>query len=623
MQFDEIGFYLQQEYGYDLNFISLDGVPLADSAMQLIQLLAQYADGFTHLQNALEQQRQPIKLGNPLMRQKSTLIIIFSLGLLVLFIAYFIAKSGNTIIIEGNPQGPIHIEQDKEINFYGIPPDRFQQLSEELGVTKAALRNFFKITEKKQVPLDDLDKTLREIAKHYKELMAKVATLHSDDPEVAKLIEQAKQAIENGEFDQAEQFFNQASELDIEAAKQAQEIANKRLVSAAESLAANGKLKSTQLAYQEAGEYYERAAKLLPAGNDETLALYLNWAGYAFNNAALYNQAKLLLERTLAIHEKVFGTEHSSVATSLNNLALLHYKQGNYDQAKPLYERALAINEKVFGPEHPSVATNLNNLAELHRTQGNYDQAKPLYERALAINEKVFGPEHPKVAISLNNLALWHHSQGNYNQAKLLFERTLAIHEKVFDPEHPSVANSLHNLASSHDDQANYDQAKVLYERALAIREKVFGEEHPLVAISLNSLAGLHKTQGNYDQAKPLSKRALAIDEKVFGPEHPSVANSLNILAVLYDSQGNYDQAKPLYERALTILEKVHGKEYPLIAISLNNLAILHYSQGDYDQAKSLFERSLKILNKFFDANHPRVQFVTRNYNRLLSEMAN
>jgi len=131
-QFDEICFYLQNEYGYDLNLISLDKVPLADSAMQLIHLLAQYPDdGFNHLQNALE--RQIIKSGNPLIPQKKTLIIIFSLSLLILLIAIYLAKRGNTVIIDidSNSQSPIHIEQDKEINVYGISPDRFQQLSEE------------------------------------------------------------------------------------------------------------------------------------------------------------------------------------------------------------------------------------------------------------------------------------------------------------------------------------------------------------------------------------------------------------------------------------------------------------------------------------------------------------
>jgi tetratricopeptide (TPR) repeat protein len=556
VQFDEVCFDLREEHNYDLALISLDKAPLAESAMQLIHLLEQYADGFNHLQNALELQGQPIKLGNPLMRQKSTLLIIALLGLLILFIAIYLAKGGNTvnINIDGNPQGPIHIEQGNEINSYGISPERFQQLSENLGVTKVALRNFFKITEKKQVSLDDLDNALREIAKHYKELLAKVATLNHDNPEVAKLIEQAKQALEDGEFDEAERLFNQASELDIEAAqeiiRQAQEKANKRLVSAAESLATNGNLKLTQLAYRDAGEYYERAIKLLPAGNDETLASYLILVGEAFHYAGLYDQTKPLFERSLAIREKVFGQEHSDVAESLNNLAVLHKAQGNYDQAKPLYERALAILEKVHGKEHPSVATGLNNLAGLHSSQGNYDQAKPLYKQALAICEKVFGKEHPNVAISLNNLAELHRTQGNYDQIKPLLERALAIREKVFGQEHPAVAQSLNSLAELHKIQDNYDQAKPLFERSLAIREKVFGKEHPSVATGLNNLAELHRTQGNYDQAKPLYERSLAIWEKVHSKEHPLVATGINNLALLHEAQGEYDKAKPLYERS-------------------------------------------------------------------------
>ena len=175
------------------------------------------------------------------------------------------------------------------------------------------------------------------------------------------------------------------------------------LVSEAESLVANGELKMTQLAYREAGEYYERAAKLLPSGNDEVLADYLNEAGEAFYYAALYDKAKPLFERALAIHEKVHGPNHPDVATSLNNLAMLYEAKGEYDQAKPLYERSLAIYEKVHGKEHPLVATSLNNLAGLYYSQGNYDQAKPLFERSLKILNKFFEPDHPNVRMGTKN----------------------------------------------------------------------------------------------------------------------------------------------------------------------------------------------------------------------------
>jgi len=378
-----------------------------------------------------------------------------------------------------------------------------ETLTTELGITKSALVSFFKILEQKHVPLEDLDSTLREIAKRYNALLKTVEHLQPEDPRVAELIEQAQHAlkqcdVDKCQFAKAEMLFNEARELDIEAAKQLQaqvqqmqETANKRLLSAAESTAANGELKMTQLAYKEAGEYYQEAAELLPAGNDEILAGYLNEAGEAFYYAGLYDKAKPLYERTLAIRERILDKEHPDVAESLNNLAGLHQTQGNYEQAKPLHERALVIREKILGQEHPKVAESLNNLAVLHYTQGNYEQAKPLFERALAIDEKMLGKEHPNVAIRLNNLAALHESQGNYEQAKPLYERALAIDEKMLGKEHPNVAGDLNNLASLHQAQGNYEQAKPLYERSLMIIKKFFDDDHPTVRKFTNNYKDL------------------------------------------------------------------------------------------------------------------------------------
>lgn len=84
--------------------------------------------------------------------------------------------------------------------------------------------------------------------------------------------------------------------------------------------------------------------------NDEVMSLY---------RQGLYNRAVVVAEKSLQVAEQTAGPNHVSVATSLNNLALLYATQGKYAQAKPLYTRALAMNEKALGPDHPSVATSL------------------------------------------------------------------------------------------------------------------------------------------------------------------------------------------------------------------------------------------------------------------------
>ena len=238
------------------------------------------------------------------------------------------------------------------------------------------------------------------------------------------------------------------------------------------------------------------------------------------------------------------------------------YDQARYDEAEESFLAALKEAE-TFEPEDSRLATSLNNLAMLYYSQGNYGEAEPLYQRALAIWEKARGPEHPNLALGLNTLAALYFTQGKYGEAEPLLQRALAIAEKALGPEHPNVATSLNNLAAIYFTQGKYGEAEPLYKRALAIWEKGLGPDHPDVATSLNNLAALYRNQGKYGEAEPLYQRAIAIQEKALGPDHPKVATSLNNLAALYDAQSKYGEAEPLLLRALAIPGESPGTRAP------------------------------------------------------------
>jgi len=56
----------------------------------------------------------------------------------------------------------------------------------------------------------------------------------------------------------------------------------------------------------------------------------------------------------------------------LNRTGLYLADHASYAMAEPLYQQALSIYEQQLSPEHPSVATSLNNLAVLYDRQGKY-----------------------------------------------------------------------------------------------------------------------------------------------------------------------------------------------------------------------------------------------------------
>jgi tetratricopeptide (TPR) repeat protein/transcriptional regulator with XRE-family HTH domain len=350
-------------------------------------------------------------------------------------------------------------------------------------------------------------------------------------------------------------------------------------------------------------------------------ATILNDLGWFYYLQGKYEQAEPLLQQALAIYEQVLGPEHSDIAITLNNLAWLYMQQGRYAEAELLYQRSLNIREKVLGDLHPETARSLNDLGWLYYLQGKYEQAEPLLQRALAIRERALGPTHPDVGESLNNLAILYYFQGKYEQAESLFQRALSIREQALGSIHPDVGESLNNLARVTVHQGKYEQAESLFQRALSIREQALGPDHSFTAITLDNLGLLYQAQGKYEQAEPLHQRALAIFEKVLGPEHPDTAIALQYLAQLYHSQNQYEQAQSLYLRALAIFERVLGPEHTRVAQSLHNLAQLSVLQGKYEQAELLFQRALSIYEQALGSEHPDTSRVREDYTDLLQTL--
>ena len=59
-----------------------------------------------------------------------------------------------------------------------------------------------------------------------------------------------------------------------------------------------------------------------------------------------------MLERALAIQERVYGRDHARVAFPLANLGVLCLSFGDQAKARDYFGRAHAIWERAYGPEH-------------------------------------------------------------------------------------------------------------------------------------------------------------------------------------------------------------------------------------------------------------------------------
>ncbi len=73
------------------------------------------------------------------------------------------------------------------------------------------------------------------------------------------------------------------------------------------------------------------------------------------------------------------------MAVALSNIGNVYGVQGDLEKALEYYSQSLKIRRKVLGNEHEHVATSLMNIASIHYNKGEYKEAEEGYLEALRI----------------------------------------------------------------------------------------------------------------------------------------------------------------------------------------------------------------------------------------------
>jgi tetratricopeptide (TPR) repeat protein len=144
------------------------------------------------------------------------------------------------------------------------------------------------------------------------------------------------------------------------------------------------------------GKAREKAFRALVA------ALAMIYPADIFDDPRTWPRARRLDALAVAlVDEEVLSNGGSEQLTRSLLLRLALYRMGPlaaYDLARPLLERVLAIDERMLGPDHPNYAVALSTMGYLQSAQGDFTGARSSYERALAIRDKALGSDHPTTA---------------------------------------------------------------------------------------------------------------------------------------------------------------------------------------------------------------------------------
>ncbi len=298
-----------------------------------------------------------------------------------------------------------------------------------------------------------------------------------------------------------------------------------------------------------------------------------------------YEEGEALSRRAIEILEQRFGPDHLEVAVGLNGLGNALQNQGRLDEARVAHERALAIREAADGTGE-AVSTSLHNLAIVHYFQGDYDRAILYYERAAELDLKHHGPESPSYATTLHTLAIVYQDLGRLDEALQLEERSTTIREKALGPDHLHTAFSLCTLGNIHRLAGRPPRAEAVQRRALRIAEAAVGPEHGETIWMRGSLARTLSELEQYDEASELLRASIRMLEEQ--DDQQWLTTELDAIALNLHRQGRLPDAETSYRRALMIARDVGGDVAAKRAEALRDHATVLRKLGRIAEAEEL-----------------------------------
>jgi class 3 adenylate cyclase/tetratricopeptide (TPR) repeat protein len=363
---------------------------------------------------------------------------------------------------------------------------------------------------------------------------------------------------------------------------------------AADLLALAGERAASLAASEEAEHYFERAASLAEAVQEQ--ARLLERSGVMASRDGRSERAQALFERALALFEET-GEAHQA-ARVIARLGEVEWRRG---QLAVALERSQRAWTELEGEEPDAdIAALAAQLGRLYLLNGNAEAGSACLEIALELSESLWLPE--VLAESLNSSGVVCVFSSRLEQGRALITRAL---ELALEYELPGAAlRAFNNLGDVLNSRDLYEEAAAQLEQGIAYARRVGdrGQERRL----LGELSWSLVLAGRWQEA--LDARDRVPDERMV-EEAPTFLASLaellvargegekvRQLLVLYTRyEGSSDvQERTIYRAAEAVALRIDGKEEEALAAAEDGLGAIEEIGPATQTVKVAFREALE-----------------------------
>lgn len=297
--------------------------------------------------------------------------------------------------------------------------------------------------------------------------------------------------------------------------------------------------------------------------------------------------------------ERLHGDGHRVVAMWLAHLAKVNGDSGDYVAALDAARRGLELRRRLFGDEHETVATSLQQMgwycARLDRPE-----RVEFYRQAFEMRKKLLGDTHPDTIQSTITLAFSLRDMGRGDEGPaLLRDRYRRVRDEL-GPAHESTQWAGSYLATLLSSMGRHDAAIEVSRGLLDAVVEQFGPQSRAAAVWSGKLARFLSGAGRTEKASRMYRQASSV-YAANRLEHSASAlvDSYLFADVLLDL-GQATEARALAARAVAQLpQSVTDRSALVFHSSLATCALVRavLASGEPQDAAALLQECLAGLD--------------------------
>ncbi|MBW8051585.1 MAG: tetratricopeptide repeat protein [Cytophagales bacterium] len=369
-------------------------------------------------------------------------------------------------------------------------------------------------------------------------LLQALKTTKADTSKIKTLNTLSETLMQNGIYDSALTYANQALDMIVRKQRARQSLKKKRWLKNATIYAYNniGAVYTGQGNYPLALKNFSKSLEICEQlGNRSDVARLLSNIGIIYINQGNYPLALKNFLKSLEIFEQL--GDRRGTAKSYNRIGLIYTDQGDYPQALQNHTKSLEISKELS--DLRSTAVSYNNIGLIY-----YDQAEQLQSSVKANQQSPLRETLLRQSDSLYNKALKNHT------------KSLEIAEQLGDRS--GIASSYSNIGIIYTDQGDYPLALENHFRSLEIREQI-GDKLG-IDISYTNIGDVYLKQGKYKKAEQYYYMSTKIAAQI-GDMEGLMVNYEGLSKALGRGLGEWHKANEYYMLYTTVKDSLFNEQ--------------------------------------------------------------